>query len=48
MTFLEWKGTDLSSNYIHVGLVLTVIKVFITLFLLVGIENILAIFKTDQ
>ena len=43
--FLEWKSIDLSYNLLHVGVTLTIIKVFITLFLLVGIGNVLAIFK---
>ena len=46
--FLDWKDTDLSSYFLHVGLLLTIIKVFIILFLLVGIGSILVIFKTNQ
>ena len=43
--FLEWKSIDLS---LTCGLMLTIIKVFIILFLFVGIENILAIFKINK
>ena len=52
--FLGWKSIDLNyilhpMNYIfHVGVMLTIIKVFTNLFLLVRIENILAIFKINQ
>ena len=46
-TFLEWKGIDYPLKYLlHAGVMLTIIKVFIILFLLVRIGNILAIFKT--
>ena len=43
---LEWKSIDLS--YEHVGIMLNVIKVFIILFLLVRIRNILKTFKINQ
>ena len=47
--FLEWKSIDLSYNLsLTCGVILTIINVFITLFLLVGIQNILAIFKVNQ
>ena len=47
--FLEWKSIDLSYNLsLTCGEILTIINVFITLFLLVGIQNILAIFKVNQ
>ena len=43
---LEWKYP---MNYLlHVGIMLTIIKVFIILFLLVRIGNILAISKINQ
>ena len=50
-TFLEQKSIDLShelSLTLHVGVILTIIKVLINLFLLVRIGNILAIFKVDK
>ena len=41
--FLEWKSIDLSSELsLPCGSILTIIKVFIILFLLVRIENILS------
>ena len=43
--FLEWKSIDLSYNLLHVVVTLTIIKVFIILFLPVGIGNILVILK---
>ena len=47
--FLEWKSIDLSYNLsLTCGVILTIINVFITLFLLVGLQNILAIFKVNQ
>ena len=47
--FLEWKRNDLSYELsLTVGIMLTVIKVFIMLFLPVRIGNILAIFKINQ
>ena len=46
--FLEWKSIDLSRELsLACGLMLT-IKLFINLFLLVRIGNILAIFKMNQ
>ena len=47
-TFLEWKSIHLPSNLLHVSVMLTIINVFTILFLLVGIGNTLAIFKTNQ
>ena len=50
-TSFEWKSIDLSydlSCLLHVGLMLTIIKVFIILLLLVRIVNILAFFKINQ
>ena len=41
--FTEWTSTEL-----RVGVILTIIKVLIDLFLLVRIGNILAIFKINQ
>ena len=51
--FLEWKSTVLSNKMnflLHLGVMLTIIyiKVFINLFLLVGTEKILVIFKINQ
>ena len=47
--FFEWKSIDLSYELsFHVGLMLTIIKVFIILFLLVSTGNILVIFKINQ
>ena len=47
--FLKWKSIDYRINYLlHVGVMLTIIKLFIILFLLMEIENILAIFKINQ
>ena len=46
--FLEWKKIDLSYLLHRVEVMLTVTKVFIILFLLVGIGNILVIFKINQ
>ena len=47
--FLEWKSIDLFHELSRTrGAMLIVIKVFITLFLLVKIGNILAIFKINQ
>ena len=47
--FLEWKSIDLSFKLSHTcKVMLTIMKVFIILFLFVGIENILAIFKINQ
>ena len=46
--FLGWKSIDLSNNLLHVGVMLTIIRVFIILFPPVRIENILAIFKINQ
>ena len=43
--FLEWKGLDLSSKLSLTCVGNVIIKVFIILFLLVGIANILEIFK---
>ena len=45
--FFEWKSVNLSYVMNYVGLMLTIIKVFIILFL-VRIGNILAIFKINQ
>ena len=46
--FRSGKGyTYLLNNLLHVGLMLTIIKVFIIIFLLLEIGNILAIFKTN-
>ena len=46
--FLEWKTIDLSYKLTHVGVMLTIIKVFIILFLLVGIGNLMAVLKINQ
>ena len=47
--FLEWKSIDVSINYLlHVGVMLTIIKVVINLFLLARIGNILAISKMNE
>ena len=43
---LEWKSIDF--YLLHVGLILTIAKVFIILFLLKGIGNILTIFKINK
>ena len=46
---MVWKSINISSKHVlHVGVMLTIIKVFIILFLLVRIRNILAIFKTNS
>ena len=46
---LEWKSKDLSHELsITFGLMLTIIKVFINLFLLVRIGTILEFFKINQ
>ena len=46
---MEWKSINISSKHVlHVGVMLTIIKVFIILFLLVRIRNILAIFKGNS
>ena len=48
-TFFEWASIYYPLNYLlHVDVMLTVIKVFIILVLLVGIGNALAIFKANQ
>ena len=49
--FLEWKSIDLSYKLLHLlqlWVMLTIIKVFINLFLPVRIGNNLAIFKMNQ
>ena len=46
--FLGCKRIHLSYDLLHVGVMLTIIKVFIILSLLIRIENILAIFKINQ
>ena len=47
--FLEWAGIDLSSKVsLTCGGNVSIIKVFVILFLLVDIGNTLAIFKTNQ
>ena len=50
--FLEWKSIAMAKhpvNYLlHVGVMLTIAKVFIILFLFVRIGNILATFKINQ
>ena len=48
--FLDGKAQTYPMKYIlhHVGVMLTIIKVFLILFLLVRIGNILAIFKINQ
>ena len=47
--FLEWKSIDLSHELsLTRGVMLIVIKVFITSFLLVRIGDILAIFEINQ
>ena len=47
--FLEWKSIYLSYKLsLHMRVMLTVIKVFIILFLLVGIGITLAIFKIKK
>ena len=46
---MEWKSIEYPTNYLlHVGIMLTIIKAFIILILLVRIGNILAIFKINQ
>ena len=48
-TFLEWKSIHLSHELsLTRGVMLTIIKVFINLFLLVRIGNILTIFRMNQ
>ena len=47
--YLEWKSIDLSYKLPHkCGVMLTIINVFIILFLFVGIGNIFSIFKISQ
>ena len=47
--FLEWKSIDSSYELsVTCGIMLTIIKVFIILFLLVRIGNILATFKINH
>ena len=48
--FLEWKSTDVSYEiYLtSCGIMLTIIKVFLILFLLVRIGNIMEVFKINQ
>ena len=46
---LKWKSLTYPLKYLlHVGEMLTIIKVFIILFLLVRIENTLEMFKRNQ